>query len=480
MAVRWLVPVLAGAALVGCAGLGGDESSGGGGEDTVNATDVPSISFGDLEECDGQPRVRSYRCGQIEVPFERADPSLGETTVGFAVRRRNDRGRPSLGAIFAVEGGPGYSSTGTAASFQRLFGDLLDRRDLVLVDLRGAGLSDPIRCRDVQQQRAPPAIAVSECARRLGPRFESYRTQAAADDIDDVRRALDYGEITLYGDSYGTFLAQSYAFRHADSLNALVLDGAYPAFGEDPWYPSLTRTGIRLMDRACRRVASCSGDAGARLERLVDWFRDGKYSVGPLLEAIAGAAYGGPTAYTQIDRAGAALRRGNRTPWRRLTYSLSHGYRHPRQYLHTAELVFGCNDYPMIWDREASEPERRAQLEQAIRDYDRDAFEPFTPREVALSADTGYLECLTWPAPTERYEPPVPEGADPPDAPVLVVSGEFDDLTTPREGEQVASLFPNSEHYVARNAGHVDALYYPDGAAAREIRGFLGRELGGG
>ncbi len=161
----------------------------------------------------------------------------------------------------------------TAASFERLFGDLLDRRELVVVDMRGTGLSEPIRCKDVQQRRAPDPIALSACARKLGPRFESYRTQAAADDIDDVRRALGFDEITLYGDSYGTYLGQSYAFRHGDALNALVLDSAYPAFGEDPWYPSLTRTGRaphvegvqarrelhgrrRRAPRAARRVAS--------------------------------------------------------------------------------------------------------------------------------------------------------------------------------------------------------------------------------
>ena len=477
--MRWLVLALVGAALAGCAELGGDDSAGDSPGGGAAGSELLSISLDDLGPCRGQPRPKAYRCGRIELPFERADPALGRISIGFAVRPRNERDRPSRGAIFAVEGGPGYSSTGTAASFQRLFRGFLDRRELVLVDMRGTGLSEPIRCPDVQLGTAPQPIAVGECARRLGPRFESYRTQAAADDLDDVREALGYEEITLYGDSYGTFLGQSYAFRHPEALDALVLDSAYPAFGEDPWYPNLTRTGIRLMDRACRRVASCTGDAGARLERLVRWMRDQKYSVGPLLEAIAGAAYGGPTAYTKIDEAGTALRQGDRTAWRRLTYSLPHGYRHPRQYLHTAELVIGCNDYPMIWDREASEPERREQLEQAIRDYDRNAFEPFTPREVALSANTGYLECLTWPAPTELYEPPVPEGAKPTDAPVLVVSGEFDDLTTPWEGGEVASLFPDAKHYVARDAGHVDALYYSQRPAAREIRRFLRRELGG-
>ena len=125
----------------------------------------------------------------------------------------------------------------------------------------------------------------------------------------------------------------------------------------------------------------------------------------------------------------------------------------------------------MIWDRDASEEERRAQLEQAIRDYDADAFAPFTPREVALAADVGYLECLTWPQPTELREPPVRPGWSPTEAPVLVVNGELDDLTTPFEGRLVAEQFPNARRFVGRNAGHVDALYYPDGPSGARRSG---------
>ena len=116
----------------------------------------------------------------------------------------------------------------------------------------------------------------------------------------------------------------------------------------------------------------------------------------------------------------------------------------------------------MIWDKEASEPERRDQLEEAIREDDpQDAFPPFTPREVAYAPDFGYLECLTWPQPTDLYEPAVdPEEDEPTEAPVLVVSGEMDTITTPWEGKKVASFFPDARQFIDRNAGHVEALYY--------------------
>ena len=68
----------------------------------------------------------------------------GTTEIGFAVLPRAERSKPPEGAIFAVEGGPGYPSTGTARSYHNLFGPLLRNRDLVLVDQRGQGISEHV------------------------------------------------------------------------------------------------------------------------------------------------------------------------------------------------------------------------------------------------------------------------------------------------------------------------------------------------
>jgi pimeloyl-ACP methyl ester carboxylesterase len=459
-----LVSVIGCAAAIGL-GLAGAAARG-------DDPEGPGRSGVALHPCGPIPEVPKFRCGSIRVQFERADPSYGTTRIVFAVRRRDDRSRPSLGTIFAQEGGPGYGSTGTANAYTKLFGGLLRRHDLVLVDMRGTGLSDRIDCPNIQHGVGPEWITLSGCAAQLGERYISYRTSAAADDLDAVRDALGLRRITLYGDSYGTFLAQSYAFRHGEHLRALVLDSAYPARDESPWYGSLIRTGNRALELACRRSPRCSGDAGRRLRKLVEFLRATRRGVGPLFEAFGAATYGTPRSYLAIDRAGTKLRKGNAKPWKRLTAPPKPGYTDPREYDRAVELVVGCNDYPMIWDRTVSEPERRRQLEHAIRGHPHD-FGPFTPREVALSSNFGYLECLTWPVPTAVYEPPIPAGAKPTRAPVLVVSGEMDNLTTPQEGRWVARMFPDSRLFIARNAGHVDSLYHRDGSAARQIRKFL-------
>ena len=126
----------------------------------------------------------------------------------------------------------------------------------------------------------------------------------AAEDIDAVREALGLERITLYGDSYGTYLAQAYAFRHPDALDALVLDGAYPVPGESPWYPSLITTGNEahrrrlpaLAELLGRRRRACSSGPARYMRR-------NGMNVGALIDAIAGGSYGPPQSYVAVDRA---------------------------------------------------------------------------------------------------------------------------------------------------------------------------------
>lgn len=442
--------------------------------ETTGAGDPPAlIDLTDLEPCK-DPRVPpQFRCGTIDVPFERSDPSLGTIPISFAVRPRSDRESPSKGAMIAIEGGPGYGSIGSARYYTATFGRLLQDRDLLLVDARGTGSSQPIDCRDMQSGRADDAIGLSECATKLGERFDSYRTAAIADDINDIRLALGYDEVDVYGDSYGTFLAQSYAFRHPEGMRALVLDSAYPVRGESPWYPSVWRTGIRGLGIACERSPDCDGDARARLDRFAAKLRREGINVGPFLDKLGSAGYSPPDSYLKLDRVVDAYLHGDTGPYDLLTKRGKAAYGKPSHYSVGQELTVSCNDYPMIWDKDSSEPQRRSELDAAIRAYPKDAFEPFTPREIALTSDVMYLECLTAPKPGPHYEPPAADDAEAPDVPVLVVAGELDNVTSPAEGRKVAEEFPNSKLFVWPDAGHVYSLYGADTRGAVKIRRFL-------
>ena len=447
---------------------------GGGSDSSAASYPVPHLGLSDLHPCRHVNHPTRMRCGSIRVPFERQDPSLGRTKIAFAVRPRDETGRPSRGAIFAIEGGPGYGSSRTAGTYRKLFGPLLRHRELVTVDMRGTGDSDALDCPGLQRGSAPDWIAFPNCARKLGPRFGSYRTSAAADDINDVRRALGLDEITLYGDSYGTFLSQSYAFRYPDTLNALVLDSAYPVQGESAWYPSIISTGVHAMSISCRRSPKCSGSARKRLAKLVHFLRDKNRGVGPLVDALDGAGYNPPVTYLRIDRAGTDLRHGHSLPWKRLIAQAKLGHGHVEHYSAMDEDVVSCNDYPLLWPKDVSDAQRRTDLEHAVRSYHNPALKPFSATDVALSSSTLYQYCLNAPRPSSLYEPPVSAGEKPTPAPVLVISGELDNVTTPYEGALVAKEFPNSRHDVFKGAGHVADLYTPrHSKAGMKLRHFL-------
>ena len=105
----------------------------------------------------------------------------------------HDRTQAPLEPIVAVEGGPGYATRASRDSYLDLFGPLMDRRDLLLVDPRGTGRSSPIACRslvDVALGFTPPeqmSAAIGACGRELGPRVGAYGNASVADDLDRSR-----------------------------------------------------------------------------------------------------------------------------------------------------------------------------------------------------------------------------------------------------------------------------------------------------
>src|ERR1700722_17205223 len=153
-------------------------------------------------------------CGSITRRIDPAGVTPGTITVGFEYYPRADYSEPSLGTILPQEGGPGYSSTGTRDYYLEIFDALRDRRDVLIVDKRGTGLSSPIDC-PALQAGSLALSGVGACGRQLGDAAWFYGTDFAAQDIAAVLDALDIMQVDFYGDSYGTFVGQ-------------VLAGLYP------------------------------------------------------------------------------------------------------------------------------------------------------------------------------------------------------------------------------------------------------------
>ncbi len=174
-------------------------------------------------------------CGTLKVPEDRSNPGGRQIGLRVAVV-------PALAAVpapdpfFAIAGGPGDASTQFFAWLPGLYAGVHATHDIVLVDQRGTGASNALTL------PPPPdtsALSPSGADARLSawmsdalaaldadPRF--YTTTLAADDLDDVRAALGYDKIDVYGTSYGGTLAQYYLRQHPDRVRLAILDGATP------------------------------------------------------------------------------------------------------------------------------------------------------------------------------------------------------------------------------------------------------------
>jgi pimeloyl-ACP methyl ester carboxylesterase len=439
-----------------------------------SAAAEPAPPRPELHTCDlGMPRP--FGCGHIMVPMLRSDPELGQTKVAFAIRHRRDTSRPSLGTIFAMDGGPGYASTAKpyAASLIAALGPILRRRDLVLYDMRGTGLSDAIDCPALQSGLIQEPIAIGECANQLGPAYAGYTSAEAAEDMNQLRRALGLGKIFFYGDSYGTFFGQAYAVRHPGTLRGLILDSAYP--GDDPYYRTLLPAGLNGLRIACRYSPTCSGDPVARLAGVVHAFHGERRSTEPLIAFLLEAGTLAPRSYLSLDEGDRRFLAGDP---RRLDRLLAPGPAGEKlsEYSDGLAIAVECNDYKLLWDRFAPFSRRVAELSASVQGLPRGFFAPFGRKEYLLSSAARLTPCLYWPAPPAGgFAPAIPSNWRAPRSfPTLITAGQVDDVTSVREAHQVQARFPRSRLYVVPDRGHVSSLYFPfRSPAVGVIRNFI-------
>ncbi|HUA90100.1 MAG TPA: alpha/beta fold hydrolase [Steroidobacteraceae bacterium] len=179
--------------------------------------------------------VTPAECGVLEVAENPKDPAGRRIALAVArVPAISTRKRPD--ALFVLAGGPGQSARQFYASVARAFARIGRDRDIVLLDQRGTGGSNPLTCpededRLYQATGAEVAALARSCLatvrRHADPAF--YTTSLAVGDLERARAALGYASIDLYGVSYGTRVAQQYLRRYPARVRALILDGVVPA-----------------------------------------------------------------------------------------------------------------------------------------------------------------------------------------------------------------------------------------------------------
>jgi pimeloyl-ACP methyl ester carboxylesterase len=441
-------------------------------------------------------------CGAIKRRLDPSGDVKGTLTVGFEYYPRTDSSLARLGTILPQEGGPGYSSTGSRDFYLGLFDALRDRRDVLIVDKRGTGLSDPIDCPDLQAG-STELTAVSACARQLGNTAWYYGTDYAAGDIVAVLDALDIDAVDFYGDSYGTFVGQILAGLYPHRLRSIILDSAYPVRPPDPWFASDWAAAWSGIDLSCTRSPSCSALGGAatlRMQNVIAGIRwqpitgsapdsngDQQLSTldtGSLINLIDAAGFG-PPVYRDLDAAARAWTESkDALPLLRLIAEQNTAATYdPIDFSYGLYTAVACADYPQLYDLSAPRAVRNRQYARALEDARQQRPDLFAPFSVDEGIDsqvyiTPLDSCLPWPAPPKSLSPgsagaPLPPGLGFPTVPTLILSGDLDSITSVIDAQETAAQFPNVTHVVVPNLGHVVADTDVIGCTAGIVRRFV-------
>jgi len=392
------------------------------------------------------------------------------------------------GTLVAAEGGPGYSTTDAREDYLALFGPLREGYDVLLMDNRGTGHSDAIDCEELQRAPQLTERNVGECGDSLGRSAPLYGTALAADDLAAVLDILAVDRIGLYGESYGTYFSQVFALRHPDRLRSLVLYGAYPLSGPDyAWYPNYAPATRRKFNVACERDPACGALPGSSMDHVAPVLaqlrahpfaahvRHGPERVTSFTagaSALAILMFAGSPAYAsvrELDAAARAFAGGDRVPLLRLMAETLDSVDSRDPTGSTLEFSAGlaaavfCHDPPQIFDMHLPPAERVLERNRLIAERKRsapDTYAPFTIDEYrGMPLDYAFIdECVRWPAVPPATQPLTFDGERYPGVPVLVISGEFDNITNMADGEAAAGRFPHARHIVMANSFHVNAL----------------------
>lgn len=194
-----------------------------------------------LEQCNVSSQTPNLTkdavCGKYEVFEDRAAKAGRKIALNMLILPALSA-KPSPDPVFVLAGGPGQAAVGVAKSAGDYLVTLRRERDLVFIDQRGTGESNPLNCaragnKDEMAAFFPQSAnldGLRECRAQLEKNADltQYTTSIAMDDLDEVRSALGYDKINLHGGSYGTFAGLVYIRQHGDHVRSAILEGVSP------------------------------------------------------------------------------------------------------------------------------------------------------------------------------------------------------------------------------------------------------------
>lgn len=428
--------------------------------------------------------ILNIDCATYKVPLDHSGAFPGTTTVR-AVRVAAPEG-PRAGTIFVIAGGPGQSALEMATLMMSLFGGA-NRYDIVAVDQRGSGASEPLNCPRIESGQfaligdsTRNDWPVTQCADAVGPARAHYDTAAAVADLEVVRADIGADRISLFGVSYGTKVALAYAGKYPANTRAVLIDSVLPTNEPSAFDVDAMTAARRALNQICS-AGRCRGITGrpvgdvSRLARQLERLPIPTFLVDPMsgrvlesridddaLYQLLLQADVNPFIYNQLPAGVSSALRGDTSMLTRL-YAIAAGAysgfnsrraakrvaagipkrRKPTKpqpgkriagrdaealaiFSSTMNLTTNCNDLSAPWARGSDPATRQPAINAASANIAASAASPFpvnTLRDNSLA-----VLCRGW---RESPNPPALSSA-PAGIPVLALNGSLD-LRTPTE-----------------------------------------------
>ncbi len=444
---------------------------------------IPAPSFSDAACAlpDISPDIRPrLRCGTVSVPRDYEHPEAGSFRLAVVVIRNGPQPASSYPVVY-ISGGPG--SPLTIYSNARATHPLVAGRDLILVDQRGMGRSEPGICPEHNKDLVPAMAAFmleptagARARRRAaflscreeaiahGIDLRDFGTVVTAQDFDMVRRALGVTQWDVFGESYGTTVAMTLMTRYPDTIRSAVLDSV------DPPDPLLPQDSINFANARVAFFAACEGDTACaeayphldqmyretseHLDRsppavvLPNELRDPAspgHLTAPLFEFVIDRLMFYARFYPSLPRLIASVHDGNATLFGRALEALLAEESNPETGTNfAANVAVECRDRPRFRQTPSSDN-----------------------GDILDRTSLGDV-CKDW----EQLGPPpvIPVGTG---VPTLVLAGEFDPVARPVVSRRVADLIGPSARWVEFLAeGHSVRASSP--CASRIVAEFIG------
>lgn len=427
-----------------------------------------------LEPCHVDGVRESLRCGEVQVLEAQGGERMLELRVVILPATRPN---PLPDPLVVLAGGPGQAASSLAGTVRAAFSGVHESRDIVLIDQRGTGASNPLDCPvDAATsltggEQAPEDLLTCLEALRTRAELSAYSTYHAADDLERVRQAFGWPSMNLWGGSYGSRLALVYLDRYPENVRSMVLDGVAPYALRLPLPNAASaQRAFDLLADDCAADAACHAafpDPRADLATVLAGTGEAERLAHPLTgEPVAveltPAALSGAVKAILYD-----ARRASLLP--HLLQRAAGGHFEPliAASLEIASHALETMHLGLTYSVLCSEDLPRI----SAAEVDGATAGTFAGRS---EYDALRQICELWP---KTDLPSSFESLGRHQTPALLLSGELDPVTPPAWGEKTLELLPRGRHQVVPGVAHITSF---SGCVPRLIAEFLDAGSAGG